>query len=151
MRAVPFSTLRAHGASPHRVRAWDHDDQSLRTLRLDVVDFYLLRRCRPRWCSQPSWCHLPRRFPDIVLDVTTTQEGRTELVAAGFDAGIHLGEWIQRDMVAVRVSRDHRLAVVGSPDYVDDQWSAQINGEGLAVLLELPAVRPRGAAAQVDA
>lgn len=33
-----------------------------------------------------------RRFPYIVLEVTTTQEGRTELVAAGFDAGIHLGE-----------------------------------------------------------
>ena len=58
-----------------------------------------------------------RRFPDIVLDVTTTQEGRTELVASGFDAGIHLGESIQHDMVAVRVSRDQRLAVVGSPDY----------------------------------
>jgi DNA-binding transcriptional LysR family regulator len=59
------------------------------------------------------------RYPDIVLDVSTTQEGRTELVAAGFDAGIHLGESIQRDMVAVRVSRDHRLAVVGSPSYFE--------------------------------
>src|SRR6478735_3229009 len=65
----------------------------------------------------PKLVPFSRRFPDIVLDVTTTQEGRTELVAAGFDAGIHLGESIQRDMVAVRVSRDQRLAVVGSPDY----------------------------------
>lgn len=65
----------------------------------------------------PRLAALARRFPDIVLDVTTTQEGRTELVAAGFDAGIHLGESIQRDMVAVRVSADQRLAVVGSPDY----------------------------------
>jgi DNA-binding transcriptional LysR family regulator len=65
----------------------------------------------------PKLVPFARRFPDIVLDVTTTQEGRTELVAAGFDAGIHLGESIQRDMVAVRVSRDQRLAVVGSPDY----------------------------------
>jgi DNA-binding transcriptional LysR family regulator len=65
----------------------------------------------------PKLAAFARRFPDIVLDVTTTQEGRTELVAEGFDAGIHLGESIQRDMVAVRVSRDHRLAVVGSPDY----------------------------------
>ena len=65
----------------------------------------------------PKLVPFARQFPDIVLDVTTTQEGRTELVAAGFDAGIHLGESIQRDMVAVRVSRDHRLAVVGSPDY----------------------------------
>src|SRR5213594_267560 len=65
----------------------------------------------------PKLVPFSRRFPDIVLDVTTTQEGRTELVAAGFDAGIHLGESIQRDMVAVRVSRDQRLAVVGSPEY----------------------------------
>jgi DNA-binding transcriptional LysR family regulator len=65
----------------------------------------------------PRLASFARRFPDIVLDVTTTQEGRTELVAAGFDAGIHLGESIQRDMVAVRVSRDQRLAVIGSPEY----------------------------------
>jgi DNA-binding transcriptional LysR family regulator len=65
----------------------------------------------------PKLVAFARRFPDILLDVTTTQEGRTELVASGFDAGIHLGESIQRDMVAVRVSRDQRLAVVGSPEY----------------------------------
>jgi DNA-binding transcriptional LysR family regulator len=65
----------------------------------------------------PKLMSFARRFPDIVLDVSTTQESRTELVAAGFDAGIHLGESIQRDMVAVRVSGDHRLAVVGSPEY----------------------------------
>jgi DNA-binding transcriptional LysR family regulator len=65
----------------------------------------------------PKVASFGRRFPDIVLEVTTTQEGRTELVAAGFDAGIHLGESIQKDMVAVRVSRDQRLAVVGSPEY----------------------------------
>ena len=65
----------------------------------------------------PKLVAFAQRFPDIVLEVTTTQEGRTELVASGFDAGIHLGESIQRDMVAVRVSRDQRLAVVGSRDY----------------------------------
>ena len=65
----------------------------------------------------PKLVQFASRYPDIVLDVSTTQEGRTELVAAGFDAGIHLGESIQRDMVAVRVSPDHRLAVVGSPSY----------------------------------
>ena len=65
----------------------------------------------------PKLVAFAQRFPDIVLEVTTTQEGRTELVASGFDAGIHLGESIQRDMVAVRVSRDQRLAIVGSRDY----------------------------------
>ena len=65
----------------------------------------------------PRLAAFGRRFPDIVLEVTTTQEGRTELVGAGVDAGIALGESIQRDMVAVRVSGDQRLAVVGSPEY----------------------------------
>jgi len=65
----------------------------------------------------PKVAEFARRFPDIVLEVTTTQEGRSDLVGSGFDAGIHLGESIQRDMVAVRVSRDQRLAVVGSPEY----------------------------------
>lgn len=65
----------------------------------------------------PKLVEFTRRFPDVVLEVTTTQEGRTDLVASGFDAGIHLGESIQQDMVAVRVSQDQRLAVVGSPGY----------------------------------
>jgi DNA-binding transcriptional LysR family regulator len=55
-------------------------------------------------------------YPDVVLDVTT-EEARVDLVAAGFDAGVHLGEFIERDMVTVRVSPDRRPAIVGSPDY----------------------------------
>jgi DNA-binding transcriptional LysR family regulator len=55
-------------------------------------------------------------FPDVVLDVTTSNDP-IDLVASGFDAGVHIGELIQRDMVAVRVSEDLRLAVVGSPEY----------------------------------
>ncbi len=65
----------------------------------------------------PKLAEFGRRFPDVTLEVTTTQEGRTDLVRSGFDAGIHLGESIQRDMVTVRISRDHCLAVVGSPAY----------------------------------
>lgn len=55
-------------------------------------------------------------FPEITLDVTTSNDP-IELVAGGFDAGVHIGELIQRDMVAVRVSEDLRLAVFGSPEY----------------------------------
>lgn len=56
-------------------------------------------------------------YPDVALEVTTTRESRVDLVAAGFDAGIHLGEFIEKDMVAVRVSRDQRAAIVGAPAY----------------------------------
>jgi DNA-binding transcriptional LysR family regulator len=57
-----------------------------------------------------------KSYPEIVLDVTTSNEP-VDLVAGGFDAGIQIGEFIQRDMVAVRVSADLRLALVGSPEY----------------------------------
>src|SRR5207247_2000586 len=53
----------------------------------------------------PKLGQFARDYPDVVLDVTT-DEARVDLVAAGFDAGIHLGEFIERDMVAIRVSQD---------------------------------------------
>jgi DNA-binding transcriptional LysR family regulator len=56
-------------------------------------------------------------YPEVVLDVSTTGESRVDLVAAGFDAGIHLGEFIERDMIAVRVSAEQRAAIVASPGY----------------------------------
>jgi len=37
------------------------------------------------------------RFPDIVVDVTTTQAGRTEFVVAGFDAGIPFPRYQPRE------------------------------------------------------
>lgn len=64
----------------------------------------------------PKLGKLHAQFPEIVLDVTT-DDRRRDIVAEGFDAGIHFGEYIEKDMIAVRVSRDHRPAIVGSPDY----------------------------------
>jgi DNA-binding transcriptional LysR family regulator len=66
----------------------------------------------------PKLGQFARDYPDIVLDVTT-DESRVDLVAARFDAGIHLGEFIERDMLAVRVSPDLRPAIVGSPGYFE--------------------------------
>lgn len=68
----------------------------------------------------PKLADIARDYPDVVLDVTT-DENRVDLVAAGFDAGIHLGEFIERDMIAVRVSPDHRPAIVGSPRYFESR------------------------------
>jgi DNA-binding transcriptional LysR family regulator len=55
-------------------------------------------------------------YPDVVLDIVTVT-GPVDIVAGEFDAGIQLGEFIQKDMIGVRVTRDLRLAVVGSPGY----------------------------------
>lgn len=55
-------------------------------------------------------------YPDVELDITT-DDGRVDLVSAGFDAGIQFGEYIAQDMVAVRVSPDLRPAIVAAPAY----------------------------------
>src|SRR5579875_2963854 len=59
-----------------------------------------------------------RAYPEIVLDVTSSNDP-IDLVAGEYDAGIQIGEFIQREMIAVRVSQDLRLAVVGSPAYFE--------------------------------
>jgi len=66
----------------------------------------------------PKLGQFVRAYPDVVLDITT-DESRVDLVAGRFDAGIHLGEFIERDMITFRVSKDHRPAIVGSPRYFE--------------------------------
>jgi len=66
----------------------------------------------------PKLGQFAHAYPDVVLDVTT-DESRFDIVAAGFDAGIHFGEFIERDMITFRVSQDHRPAIVGSPRYFE--------------------------------
>lgn len=64
----------------------------------------------------PRLAGFARKYPDIVLEVTSSNDP-VDLIAGEFDAGVQLGEYIQRDMIAVRVTGEMRLAVVGSPAY----------------------------------
>src|SRR5579862_1806911 len=64
----------------------------------------------------PRLAEFARTYPEIVLEVTSSNDP-VDLVDGEFDAGIQIGEFIQHDMIAVRVSKDQRLAVVGSPAY----------------------------------
>jgi DNA-binding transcriptional LysR family regulator len=64
----------------------------------------------------PKLARFARAYPEIVLEVTSSYDP-VDLVAGEYDAGVQIGEFIQRDMIAVRVSQDLRLAVVGSPEY----------------------------------
>jgi len=64
----------------------------------------------------PKLGRFASEFPDVVLDVTTG-DSHVDIVAAGYDAGVQFGEYIQKDMVAVRVSKDIRAAIVGAPAY----------------------------------
>ena len=58
------------------------------------------------------------RWPDVKLDIHV-DNGLSDLIADGFDAGIRLGERLQRDMVAVPVTGPMRSVVVGAPAYLD--------------------------------
>src|SRR5207244_417716 len=66
----------------------------------------------------PKLAKFTHDYPDVVLDITA-DDSRLDIVAGGFDAGIHFGEYIQKDMIAVRVSKDHRAAIVGAPAYFE--------------------------------
>lgn len=55
-------------------------------------------------------------YPEIVLEIAI-EDRFTDVVEGGFDAGVRLGESLQRDMIAVRIGPDLRGAVVAAPDY----------------------------------
>jgi DNA-binding transcriptional LysR family regulator len=59
-----------------------------------------------------------RQYPDVQVELITDY-GLTDIVAERFDAGVRIGEQVARDMIAVRIGRDIRIAVVGAPSYFE--------------------------------
>ena len=74
----------------------------------------------PRIAAQlvvgPMLAEFLAAYPGVRLDMVI-DDSITDVVAAGFDAGIRSGELVHQDMVAVRLTPDLRMAVVGSPAY----------------------------------
>lgn len=56
-------------------------------------------------------------YPEITVEVVTAQ-ARANIVAERFDAGIRIGEHVEKDMVALRIAPPMRMAVVGTPAYL---------------------------------
>ncbi|WBL81881.1 LysR family transcriptional regulator [Bradyrhizobium xenonodulans] len=56
--------------------------------------------------------------PEVQLDITVT-DAEFDIVAAGYDAGVRLGEVIEQDMVAVPIAGDERQLAVCAPDFRD--------------------------------
>jgi DNA-binding transcriptional LysR family regulator len=84
------------------------------TLRLN------LPRAAAPLILEPIMARFLRENPRMHLEVVA-DDGLVDIVSAGFDAGIRLGERLERDMVAVRIGPDQRFAVVGSPAYFGDR------------------------------
>jgi DNA-binding transcriptional LysR family regulator len=65
---------------------------------------------------QPALRRFLPRHPDIKVEIIVDY-GLTDIVAAGYDAGVRLGEQVAKDMIAVKIGSDMRMAIVGSPSY----------------------------------
>lgn len=64
----------------------------------------------------PKLAPLLRKYPDIELEITIDY-GLTDIVAQRYDAGVRSGEQVAKDMIAVRIGPDMRMAVIGAPSY----------------------------------
>jgi DNA-binding transcriptional LysR family regulator len=65
---------------------------------------------------EPLLVSFARAYPEIELEISTNEK-LVDLAAEGFDAGVRLGQFLDADMIAVRLSPPFPLIVVGSPDY----------------------------------
>jgi DNA-binding transcriptional LysR family regulator len=64
----------------------------------------------------PALARLLPDYPDIKVELMIEQ-GLTDIVGERYDAGVRLGEQVAKDMIAVRIGPDLRMAVVGAPGY----------------------------------
>ncbi|WP_024518769.1 LysR family transcriptional regulator [Bradyrhizobium sp. Tv2a-2] len=61
-----------------------------------------------------SFCQV---YPEVEVEIAASPDS-VDIAAEGFDAGIRLGQFIEADMIAMRLTPSFPLAVVGSPDYL---------------------------------
>jgi len=57
-----------------------------------------------------------RAYPDVKVEIVS-DNGFVDIAAQGLDAGVRLGESVEKDMIAIRIGPDQRLVPVGSPAY----------------------------------
>ena len=129
--------LRLLTRTTRKVAPTEAGERLLRTLRpaLDSIDVQLAAlsdlRDRPSGTVRITtsehaavtvlWPVLARMlpdYPDIHVELST-ESALTDIVTERFDAGVRLGEALAKDMVAVRIGPDLRMAVVGAPVYFD--------------------------------
>lgn len=88
----------------------DLRDRPAGTVRITATDFAIDTILLPKLAP------LLRANPDIRAELVVDY-GLTDIVAERYDAGVRSGEQVAKDMIAVRIGPDLRMAVVGSPAY----------------------------------
>ncbi len=68
----------------------------------------------------PAVRKLRRSYPDIMVEIDV-DNGLSDIVGERYHAGVRLGERVDKDMIAVRIGPDLRMAVVGAPSYFADR------------------------------
>jgi DNA-binding transcriptional LysR family regulator len=81
------------------------------TLRINTVGMAAKKLIAPRLGR------FHRAHPDVVLDIVI-DDGLSDIVAGRFDAGIRVGERLEKDMVAVRLTPDVTMQALASPEYL---------------------------------
>ncbi|WNJ93555.1 LysR family transcriptional regulator [Bosea sp. 685] len=79
---------------------------------------------------QPALKRFLPDYPDIQVEIIVDY-ALTDIVAEGFDAGVRMGEQVAKDMVAVRIGPELRMALVASPAYFE-QFSPPSTPQELA-------------------
>lgn len=85
-------------------------DRPAGTIRLTASEYAAERLLWPKLAP------VLRRYPDISLEISVDQ-GFRDIAAEGFDAGVRLGESVEKDMIAIRISPDTRMVAVAAPEY----------------------------------
>lgn len=85
-------------------------DKPSGTIRITAHDHAASKVLWPRLAT------LLPRYPDIKVEVSIDY-GLTDIVGERFDAGIRCGDIVARDMIALRIAPDMRMAVAGAPSY----------------------------------
>ena len=73
---------------------------------------------------EPLLVRFRTSHPRVELELVL-EDRRVDIVSGGYDAGVRLSEYVERDMVSVRLSEPFRLIVVGAPTYLDKRGTPE--------------------------
>lgn len=87
-------------------------DKPAGTVRINATDYVI------RTLLWPRLAPMLRDYPDLKVEFVTDY-GLSDIVAQRFDIGVRLGDQVAKDMIAVRIAPDLRMAIVGAPAYFE--------------------------------